>query len=151
MEHRFIYEATNKEDRLEHFGIPKMKWGVRNPLGPDGRIIGSKYSKASPSHEKLIKSTRAKEVYKHRSELSDQELRDRVNRIQTEQNLKRLSDNEDHKVIQYGKKIASTAIISVGTALAIDALKHGPNSIFVSKGKEFFDSVLKSKKEIWLY
>lgn len=37
-----LYDIPISE--IKHFGVKGMKWGVRNPLRDDGRIIGSKYA-----------------------------------------------------------------------------------------------------------
>jgi hypothetical protein len=31
---------ANTDDFLAHFGVKGMKWGVRHPVGPDGRVTG---------------------------------------------------------------------------------------------------------------
>lgn len=84
-------------DELYHFGIPGMKWGVRRFETKDGKLtpLGKeRYSKKDPTHDDLMKSTNATEVYKYRDQLTDQELKNRVNRIQTEQQLKQLTKKE---------------------------------------------------------
>ena len=102
---------TNAE--LCHFGIKGQKWGVRRFQNKDGtrtaagkrrrknyivegaKSIGSKIknhkaNKNRPAdHDQLIKSTNAKYLYKHRNELSDAELANRVNRINMENNLRK--------------------------------------------------------------
>lgn len=101
---------TNAE--LYHFGIKGQKWGIRRFQNKDGtrtaagkrrrknyiaegaKSIGSKIknrkaNKNQPAdHDQLIKSTNAKYLYKHRNELSDAELANRVNRINMENNLR---------------------------------------------------------------
>ena len=109
------------ENYLAHYGVLGMKWGVRRyqPYsvrgrisGKGGREVGEARKASGPSHDDLIKSTNAKEVYTHRDKLSDRELRERVNRIQTEQQLKQIVDASEKK----GETIASKIMKKVETA-----------------------------------
>ena len=116
------------ENYLAHYGILGMKWGIRRfqpysvrgrKSGEGGREIGlaKKRANNSPSHEELLKSTNPTEVYNNKGQLNDRELRERVNRIQTEQQLKELM-YKDQKKKKEGKNIVLNVLGRVGTMTA---------------------------------
>jgi hypothetical protein len=132
------YESENY---LAHHGIKGQKWGIRRFQNPDGTrtAAGRKREKANREvdHDKLVKSTNAKELYKNRKQLSDKELQDRLNRLRNEQELKRMADNSANgkltvkKILKdNGKEIVKelsknamrAGVIAAGKAIAKKAL-----------------------------
>ena len=87
---------------LEHAGVKGMKWGVRRPVGKDGRVIrtgvapGTKTApakkgsapakKAAPAKKPASSSTTSKT-----KPLTDEELRKKVQRMQLEVQYAQLS------------------------------------------------------------
>ena len=163
-----MYVKIQNGNELYHFGIKGQKWGVRRFQNADGtrtaagkkrrsyiaegaksiksKITGRKSKKNQPvDHDELIKSTNAKYLYKHRNQLSDAELANRVNRLNMEANLRKqagyLSDITMDSIkagytgaIQETMKGASK--IAVNTAVASAAVKAGVPILAEAAGKK---------------
>lgn len=121
-------EIFENEEELYHHGIRGQKWGLRRYQNKDGSLtpagrkrymtdanFRAKYASNLPKtkkeetpaerHERLKKTTDANELYKHKSELSNEELRDRIQRIQLEQQLSTYVKREPTKLEKAQKKI----------------------------------------------
>lgn len=99
---------------LYHSGIKGMKWGVRRYQNKDGSLtkLGRKrYSRDTQDvHDDYKRAHDKKSV----SQMSDQELRERNNRLQAEKQYKDLT-----KKTSKGKKLITTYIAAAGTIAGV--------------------------------
>ena len=123
----------NYNNELYHHGIKGMKWGIRRTpaqLGhPTGKIDLQKTKKRVDAAGTIVNETRninntaSKKVQKKAQKqklseaktMSDQELRERVNRLNMEQQYVRMSTEQ----INAGRSNVSSVLNNVGTAINV--------------------------------
>lgn len=123
------------DNELKHHGILGMKWGVhRSPeqLSRDRGVIdaASQITKEARNINNSIASAKSISRNKNIENMTDEELRKRVNRLSMEQSYSQLSASQKVKGQQYVENVLSVAgsVLAItssalGIALAIKKLK----------------------------
>lgn len=116
-------------DELMHYGVKGMKWGVRKKYQPKGRRKGktnaqriyeaakekSEARKAKKAAVKEVQVQRRQRVTKRSvQDMSDEELRTAINRMQMERTYSQLTAKEVSK----GKKFVSDVLYNSAKATA---------------------------------
>lgn len=107
-----------EKNELVHHGIKGMKWGVRRTEAQLARTRGITKSdeKSSSTSTKKIESTKRKKM----SEMSDEELRRVINRLQLEQQYRNLNPEK----VSIGEKFANKVIKDIVDPVVIEVARN---------------------------
>lgn len=111
------------EEMLKHHGIKGQKWGVRRYQNKDGtRTAAGKKREQSRSDESAHDDYNKAHSGKSVKDMSDAELRNRLNRLQMEKQYSQLTNsdtNKGKKFVSDTMKVATTVATVSTTALTI--------------------------------
>lgn len=109
------------EEYLEHFGVKGMKWGVRKRAASNVR---------SSSDARKTAKAKGKPIHA----LTNKQLRDATERLNLEQNFKKVNPGK----VETGKKAALEVLATVGIAVsAYNLVKSPAGQAAIKTGKKF--------------
>lgn len=151
----------NYSDELYHHGILGMRWGIRRYQNKDGTLTNAGKKKRRMENESNTKKEEKDDSTpkkKSVNELSDTELRDRINRLQMEKNyldLEKQVSSLKPTEVSTGRKFVNHVWNKVVAPAATDAGKKVLTDWLNKKGKDLLglnenseDSLDSLKKEV---
>lgn len=126
-------------DLIYHFGIKGMKWGIRRYQNKDGSLTAAgkkRYNEGEQSSKEKTVSSTSSNRSRSISELSDTELRTRINRLNLEKQYKQL--------ISEGVS-SNTKQVKEGKSFANEIKDRAVKNVFLPAAEEIGRQVVRSK------
>lgn len=124
---------------LYHFGIKGMKWGIRRYQNKDGSLTAAgkkRYNEGEQSSSEKTTSSTSSNRSRSISELSDAELRTRINRLNLEKQYKQLISEEADN---------NTKQVKEGKSFTNEIKDRAVKNVFLPAAEEIGRQVVRSK------
>ena len=156
-------------DELYHHGVPGQRWGFRRYQNPDGTLTPAGRRRANKLAEKYAKVTGKKLIVKKKSvqgnekqkpktisEMSDQEIQAKINRMRLEDTyMSMIASRAPKPQVSRGKKfinnikrnVIAPALIDAGRTLLGNLIKKKGNDLIYGNNKSDPEKEYKKKVE----
>ena len=146
-------------DQIVHYGIKGMRWGIRRTEAQLARARGELHSTQKSSKttggifskkKKKVKTEEPKKTQKKISEMSDEELRARINRLQLEKQYRDLSPKQVSKGRAFYEKNIAPALNETVKNIAKDYTNKKLREVLGLKNENYLDALQKEVKKLSL-
>ena len=157
-------------DELYHHGVPGQRWGFRRYQNPDGTLTPAGRRRANKLAEKYAKVTGKKLIVKKRSvqgnekpkpktisEMSDQEIQAKINRMRLEDTyMSMIASRAPKPQVSRGKRfinnikrnVIAPALVDAGKTLLGNLIKKKGNDLIYRNGKSKPDPEKEYEKKV---
>lgn len=114
---------------LAHYGIKGMRWGVRRTPAQLGHRTKPKATKKSRTSLKSKKDGESSDAKKKASKMTDDELREAINRLELEKRYKELARSLEPAKSNSGKKFVESVLKKSGENIATQFTTYAMGTI----------------------
>jgi hypothetical protein len=152
----------DKRYELRHWGIKGMKWGVRRYQNKDGSLTNAGRKRYGDDNDNSHQnSSGSKGASKTLSSMSDDQLRDKLNRLRMEREIldtqRQISNLEPERISagkrfvqKVGKEVVGPALTSAGKQLLTNYLNNRVNKMLGVQGDDGVGDLKKAVEKLEL-